>query len=433
MNESKPIEAEILPETQALVVTAKQGGEVGILRPADSLDRIADAFKEYKRVCETILDKSDYQEYEGKPRKKKSAWRKLATAFNVSTCIVKEELERTETRHVLSASYTVCAYTGPKSSPYRQVEVVGYCDVNEKCCPSSRGEKCHKAAWKGHYCCSNGCDGRKHWTHPDHDVKSTAQTRASNRAIADLIGCGEVSAEELTDDNKPEVNKPLEPKTAPPTQPTPAPAKSSGPKFKLPTQATRLWMISELTKEGLHDIAIEYFQKVENPSVLMENQGLAEVRLPFVPYSQKELTALIDKVKEFGNGDRAGHAFTPHWDAEDSHPAAPASASLPKGPLKDPEWWREVIVPVPRKGQKRADYVGNEDTLGSLFDQRHGNDEESKAARQRLWGFVNHYEPKGWVKKDGTKMPPSDVDIKFREALDALAQWFSETHRGERL
>lgn len=436
MNESKPLEAEILPETQALVVTGKQGGEVGILRPADSLDRIADAFREYKRVCETILDKSDYQEYEGKPRKKKSAWRKLATAFNVSTCIVKEELERTESRHVLSASYTVCAYTGPKSAPYRQVEVVGYCDVNEKCCPSSRGEKCHKAAWKGHYCCSNGCDGRKHWTHPDHDVKSTAQTRASNRAIADLIGCGEVSAEELTDDGpKPEVNKPEPAKPAPPAKPvtTTKPTQSPGPKLKPPTAATRVWMIDQLTKAGLHDIAVEYFQKLDSPAVLMPKEGLSEVPLWSVPNCHQEMSALITKVKEFGNGDRAGHAFKPHLDADDPHPPKPAAESLPKAPVKDPEWWRDVIVPVPPKGSKRAEYMVNPDTLGSLFDKRHGNDEESQASRQRLWGFVNHYEAKPWVGKDGKERPPSDTDVKFREALDALADWFEKNHRGEKL
>ena len=33
--------------------------------------------------------------------------------------------------------------------------------------------------------------------HPNHDIPATAMTRATNRAIADLIGAGEVTAEEI--------------------------------------------------------------------------------------------------------------------------------------------------------------------------------------------------------------------------------------------
>lgn len=35
------------------------------------------------------------------------------------------------------------------------------------------------------------------FTHPDHDIKATAFTRALNRSISDLVGWGEVSAEEV--------------------------------------------------------------------------------------------------------------------------------------------------------------------------------------------------------------------------------------------
>jgi hypothetical protein len=39
------------------------------------------------------------------------------------------------------------------------------------------------------------CNGRLHFSHPG-DVSATAFTRAKNRAISDLIGAGEISAEE---------------------------------------------------------------------------------------------------------------------------------------------------------------------------------------------------------------------------------------------
>lgn len=39
----------------------------------------------------------------------------------------------------------------------------------------------------------------RRFTHPDHDVRATAWTRAVNRAISDMVGWGEVSAEEMLD------------------------------------------------------------------------------------------------------------------------------------------------------------------------------------------------------------------------------------------
>lgn len=107
---------------------------------------------------------------------------------------------------------------------------------------------------------------------------------------------------------------------------------------------------------------------------------------------------------------------------------------LPMGgtkPAADDEWWWDLIIPVPRKGMKRDEYLKHPDTIRSLYDQRHGDDEDAQIARERLFGFTNHYEPKGWVKKDGTKMPASDSDRKFREALDAFAEYVEKT--GEKL
>jgi hypothetical protein len=37
----------------------------------------------------------------------------------------------------------------------------------------------------------------RNFAHKDHDVYATAHTRAKNRAISDIIGAGEVSAEEI--------------------------------------------------------------------------------------------------------------------------------------------------------------------------------------------------------------------------------------------
>ena len=56
---------------------------------------------------------------------------------------------------------------------------------------------------------------RKRFNNAEHDVLTTAHTRAKSRAIADLVGGGEVSAEELSGKQvKP--SKPVKPKTPKP-------------------------------------------------------------------------------------------------------------------------------------------------------------------------------------------------------------------------
>jgi hypothetical protein len=40
----------------------------------------------------------------------------------------------------------------------------------------------------------------RNFSHPDHDVRALAQTRACNRAISNLVASGEVSAEEMASD-----------------------------------------------------------------------------------------------------------------------------------------------------------------------------------------------------------------------------------------
>lgn len=432
MNEP-PIEAEVVPASQAIAIRQTPGA-VGILRPADTLDAIADAFKEYQRVCERILTKDDYQEYEGKPRKKKSAWRKLATAFNVSTEIMSTQVLRPDGRHVVMAEIRVRAST-PGG---RQSEALGSCDVNEKCCANARGQKCHKAAWKGHYCCQDGCDGRKHWSHPDHDIISTAQTRATNRAIADLIGCGEVSAEEIIDSpapapKAPQTPAPVKPPTpapkAPPAPSSAQPQPTNGPHYRPATAQTRLWMLKEL--QGSEKLALDYFQKLE--WLLPQKEGLADLPLRFVPNTRAKMKDLKERLAEFGNGEMISKPYEPDWNAEGGPPPKTPANTLPKPGDPNPEAWRYALVPIPRKGQKRADYLKNPDSLGSLYDKRHGNDEESQYCRQRLWGLIHHYEPKPFTKRDGTVIPPSQDELDFVKQLEAFKAYWEANHRGEKL
>jgi hypothetical protein len=147
---------------------------------------------EYQRLTQSLLNATDFQKIGSRSFKKKSAWRKYARAFNISDRVTHEEIARAEDGFPLFARIRVEA-SHPNG---RTAEADHECHVKERCCPASTGANCDKKTWRGHYCCTTGCNGRLHWSHPG-DLPATALTRAKNRAISDLIGAGEVSAEEM--------------------------------------------------------------------------------------------------------------------------------------------------------------------------------------------------------------------------------------------
>ena len=118
----------------------------------------------YQKITELMLDETDYQQIQGRAFKKKSAWRKYARAFNITTEIIDKDIVKTDKGAVKEASFIVRA-TLPTG---RYADGWGNCSRRE-------GNKAH----------------------PNHDMPATAMTRATNRAIADLIGAGEVTAEEI--------------------------------------------------------------------------------------------------------------------------------------------------------------------------------------------------------------------------------------------
>ena len=144
-----------------------------------NVDVAIEQWDAYQKLCKGLLNETDYQEIIVKEKdadgnyvkvkrhfKKKSAWQKLSRAFNVDTTIVDREIERTKMGRVKEAYYCVRA-TLPNG---RSVESDALCSRSEK-----------------------GKDKVS-----DHTIMSTAKTRATNRAIAELIGAGETSAEEMT-------------------------------------------------------------------------------------------------------------------------------------------------------------------------------------------------------------------------------------------
>ncbi|KAG8376888.1 hypothetical protein BUALT_Bualt09G0110900 [Buddleja alternifolia] len=115
-------------------------------------------FKEYQNAAMAILEKSDYTMISGHPYIKKSGWRKISFYFNLSYEIKDKTIEFDENRNVQRAEFVVRAYMqGGRFS-----DGWGSCERREK-----------------------------KFMKPNHDIPSTAETRAKNKACQDLLGIGE--------------------------------------------------------------------------------------------------------------------------------------------------------------------------------------------------------------------------------------------------
>ena len=138
--------------------------------------------KNYLDLVDALLDdQADYQN----GKKKKSAWRKLAKAFNISDEKICDRIIRDENHQIISAYFEVKAIlpNGRYSIGVGDCSIFDKVNHNDVEMPSN-------------------FELRKRFTNAEHDVIATAHTRAKSRAISDLIGAGEVSAEEIENEPK---------------------------------------------------------------------------------------------------------------------------------------------------------------------------------------------------------------------------------------
>jgi hypothetical protein len=233
-----------------------------------------------------------------------------------------------------------------------------------------------------------------------------------------------------------QVIKPAASPTTAPAAPQNAP---SAVVRQFPTAETRNWMIKGLKAgpgEPARALVTEYFLKAG--ALLAPAEQLEDLPLRFVPNTPALLRAVGEAIAAFEQGEEAMLAFKPHDEPEPGGRAKTTqkpqeNGSAPPDCQQASEWFMPVIVPVPRKGMRRDEYLKSPDTIGSLFEARHDDTADGQEARQRLWWFVNNYEPKGWTKRNGEQMPASDGDKQFRLALDAFQEWFEKTHPNEKL
>ena len=137
--------------------------EHAIVTPIEA-DAVLEMIKAFEYFKSRVLTPRDFATIQGKPFVKKSGWSKYSLACNVSTELRDEKMEERNGDRIYHFVYrAVHLPTG------RYADAVGSASEAEK----------------------------TRWNHPEHDVRTLAQTRAFNRSISNLVGGGEVSAEEM--------------------------------------------------------------------------------------------------------------------------------------------------------------------------------------------------------------------------------------------
>jgi hypothetical protein len=174
--EETPSEAQPAPlALHGAALAPRPPAEREVLMPLDP-ERVVEGMRQYQRLLRDLLEPSDWQteDKNGNPLErpflKKSGWRKIARAFNLSFERVDSRVEREEDGTPVRAEVWIRAV-----APNGQFgDGDGYCSADEVRFKSRKGRQ-----------------------KLENDLRSTATTRAKNRATADLVGMGEVSAEEI--------------------------------------------------------------------------------------------------------------------------------------------------------------------------------------------------------------------------------------------
>ena len=154
-------------ENRGLAVYQAPAQTPGFLLPLGSAQEARAAIQAYEALKSAIVQPDDVQVIQGRKFLKKSFWRRVAACFGLSLELVSEERLILDGRLAYRATYRAIAPNG------RTMDSDGMCSTAEQ--------------------------GHGGW--PEHNVRATAHTRAKNRAISDLVGGGEVSAEEMQDED----------------------------------------------------------------------------------------------------------------------------------------------------------------------------------------------------------------------------------------
>lgn len=169
----------------------QRGGS--LVRIVDTPDNIEKSWGDFQDLKKKIIKSEDLQAYtvgsgNNKQTKhfiKKSGWKKIGAAFGVDV-----QVQNCETIP-FEPGYFAIKYTVRAIAPSgRYADGVGSCDSHE--------ERFEETIWQKNSEGKSFKQGTGVYKFKYNDIDGTAYTRAANRAIADLVGGGEVSAEEMS-------------------------------------------------------------------------------------------------------------------------------------------------------------------------------------------------------------------------------------------
>lgn len=148
-----------------------------MIMPAGTVDQALEAFNQYQSLKQALGSSEDFQRIGDKHHPKKSFVRKVQRFFNVSCEIIQDEPLRDRDGKII-AWLAKARATHQGTGAFQEAD--GSCGIEEK--KDKNGKIDPQRA-------------------TIHNIRSHAITRAKNRAILDLVGFGEVSAEEVNERN----------------------------------------------------------------------------------------------------------------------------------------------------------------------------------------------------------------------------------------
>lgn len=227
---------------------------------------VDEALKEwevYQELTDKLLNPSDYQTTrDGQKFKKKSAWRKYMRAFRLSDKVLEKEIIKNEEGATVESTFLVKVW----SPDGRSAEGWGNCSIREP----------------------------KRFTKPDHDIPSTAMTRAINRAVSDLIGAGEVSAEEM---EGVEMEPSTKRKPKPKPKRKPSPPKQSEPEGVQDAELSKTYPPKLFKDTNKGELVIELLKYEKKPLTRKNINARAVKLMPerLTMDDVKEITSVMDK------------------------------------------------------------------------------------------------------------------------------------------
>lgn len=145
----------------------------GMITPAGSIDQALEQFQLYQELKQKLGTPNDFQRIGEKQHPKKSFVRKVQRFFNIS-CEIRQDEPLRDENNVIIAWVAKARAIHLTTGAFQDAD--GSCSFSEKVAKNPQQQAQMRTI---------------------HNIRAHAVTRAKNRAILDLVGFGEVSAEEI--------------------------------------------------------------------------------------------------------------------------------------------------------------------------------------------------------------------------------------------